>query len=109
MNWDTIHTEAYREFGVEYLSPTMAASRFPNPRKRDKEIRRRHAEQTEISDTIKRFKGLMTGPNPPQTKAEAVKALSPIVSYLLWTIFKTLAIKVIEWAWDRLEKEKVSA
>ncbi len=43
----------------------------------------------------------MNSENPPRTKAEAVKALSPVVAYLLWSIFKVLAVKIIEWAWDQ--------
>lgn len=38
---------------------------------------------------------------------EAVKMLSPVLSYILWSVFRSLAIMVIEWAWDELHTQKV--
>lgn len=113
MIWDTLHTEAYREFGVEYLSPTMASSRFPNSRKRDKEIRRRHEKQDKISAEIKAFEIMSKRDKPPQSMAEAIEirrqqivGSSAMIGWILWQIAKPFVIELFKWLWNRLQQEQ---
>ena len=105
MNWDKLYPAAYAHFGCEYLSPDICAAR----RIGSKQLRKRHERKQQVGDTISHFRNLMDSENPPRTKQEAVKALSPIMAYLLWSIFKVLAVKIIEWAWDQYaEQQKMS-
>lgn len=53
-----------------------------------------------LKETIDRFNALMTGPNPPKTKQQAVKALSPFLAFLLSAFIRS----VIEWLWDQTQK-----
>jgi hypothetical protein len=69
------------------------------------QVRKRHQKKQRIGDTLTRFRTLMESPNPPKTKQEAVAALSPIMAYLLWSIFKMFAVQIIEWAWDRYTEQ----
>ena len=102
MNWDTLYRDAYLKFDCEYLSPDVCSAR----RIGSKQLRKRHERKQQVGDTISHFRNLINSENPPRTKAEAVKALSPVVAYLLWSIFKVLAVKIIEWAWDQYEAEQ---
>ena len=101
MNWDTLYRDAYREFDCEYLSPDVCSAR----RIGSKQLRKRHEKKQQVGDTLNHFRNLMNSENPPRTKQEAVKALSPVVAYLLWSIFKVLAVKIIEWAWDQYAEQ----
>ena len=101
MNWDKLYTQAYNYFDCEYLSPDVCSARNIGM----SQVRKRHQKKQRIGDTLTRFRTLMESPNPPKTKAEAVKALSPVIGYLLWSIFKMFAIRVIEWAWDRYTEQ----
>ena len=102
MNWDQLYTDAYKQFDCEYLSPDVCTARRISMDR----VQKRHQKKQKIGDTLTRFRTLIESPNPPRTKEEAVVALSPIVAYLLWSIFKMLAIKVIEWAWDRYTEQQ---
>ncbi len=110
MNWDRLYFETYKQFDCDDLTATGAMrlqySRNLNERQLKKEIDRRKEKQRNTESTLTRFRSLMESPDPPKTKEEAVAALSPIVAYLLWSIFKMLAIKVIEWAWDRYHEQQ---
>ncbi len=110
MNWDRLYFETYKRFDCDDLSPTGAMrlqySRKLSHRQLHKEIDRRKEKQRNTEATLNRFRSLMESDNPPKTRDEAVSALSPIVAYLLWSIFKMLAIKVIELAWDRYHEQQ---
>ncbi len=101
-NWDTIYVQGYRHFDCEYLS---AAS----PKFNARLVEKRNRKQRTVQDWITKTRNLIESPNPPRTKEEAVKALSPIMAYLLWSIFKMLAIQIIEWAWNQYQEQQRSA
>ncbi len=110
MNWDRLYFETYKQFDCDDLSATrtrvIQCARLLDDRQLKKELERRAKRQRDTESTLNQFRSLMESPNPPQTKQEAVAALSPIVAYLLWSIFKMLAVKVIEWAWDRYQEQQ---
>lgn len=102
MNWDQLYFQAYRRFDCDDLSQMVAYHRgFYGT-----DIKKRKKKQRNVESTLSRFRAAMESQNPPKTKAEAVAALSPIVAYLLWSIFKMLAIQIIEWAWDRYHEQQ---
>jgi len=104
MNWDKLYRQAYGYFDCEYLSPDVCSARGINMGQW-----KRHQKQQRIGDTLSSFRTLMESPNPPKTKEEAVKALSPVIGYLLWSMFKMFIVQVIEWAWDQhAEQQKMS-
>ena len=105
MNWDRLYTEAYKQFDCEYISPDVCSARGIGM----SQVRKRHQKKQRIGDTLNHFRNLMNSANPPRTKEEAVKALSPVVAYLLWSIFKMLVIQIIEWAWDQYTEQQRSA
>jgi hypothetical protein len=90
---DTLFDEACKHFGV----PGGVAS-FAKPNKE------RAAKRQKISKTLDRFRKLMSGPNPPKTKQEAVRALSPIFAFLLSAFVRS----VIEWLWDKMQEQTES-
>ncbi len=101
-NWDTIYVQGYKHFDCEYLS---AAS----PKFNARNVEKRNKKQRTVQDWITKTRNLIESEKPPKTKQEAVAALSPIMAYLLWSIFKVLAVKIIEWAWDQhAEQQKMS-
>ena len=102
MNWDRLYFQAYRQFDCDTLSHVVAGDRGL----KRKDLEKRTRKQRDVQGTLNRFRSLMESPNPPRTKKEAVAALSPIVAYLLWSIFKMLAIQIIEWAWDRYTEQQ---
>jgi hypothetical protein len=61
------------------------------------------AKREKIDSTLRRFRALMSSANPPQTKAQAVEALSPFFALLLSMFFRQLVVEVIEWLWDRTQ------
>jgi hypothetical protein len=61
------------------------------------------AKRQKIDSTLRRFRALMSSANPPQTKAQAVEALSPFFALLLSMFFRQLVVEVIEWLWDRTQ------
>lgn len=102
MNWDRLYLETYREMDCDDLSAVVAGHRGL----KRKDLEKRTKKQRDVQGTLSRFRSAMESPNPPATKEEAVASLSPIVAYLLWSVFKMLAIKVIEWAWDRYAEQQ---
>ena len=102
MNWDKLYTQAYQQFDCHYLSPDVCGSRGISM----SQVRKRHQKKQRIGDTLNHFRNLMESANPPKTKQEAVKALSPIIGYLLWSIFKMFIVQVIEWAWDQYQEQQ---
>jgi hypothetical protein len=57
------------------------------------------AKREKIDSTLRRFRAVMSSANPPQTKQQAVKALSPIFVWLLSAFIREL----IEWLWDQTQ------
>jgi hypothetical protein len=100
---ETIFRQACLHFGCEERTlgryDIGAAKRDPQRTKKRKRL----------ADTIAKFNAVMSSDNPPRTKDEAVKAMSPVVAYLLWSIFKMLVIQIIEWAWDRYAEQQAAA
>ncbi len=105
MNWDKLYSDAFQQFNCEYLSPDVCSSRGIGMA----QVRRRHQKKQKVGDTLNHFRNLMESPNPPKTKEEAVRAIAPIIGYLLWSIFKMLIVRIIEWAWDRYAEQQRSA
>jgi hypothetical protein len=64
----------------------------------------RTKKRAKLRSTIDRFNLLMSGPNPPKTKQQAVKALSPIFAFLLSAFVRS----VIEWLWDKMQEQTES-
>jgi hypothetical protein len=91
---DTLFEQACKHFGV----PGGVAS-FAKPNKE------RAAKRKRIAKTIDRFRAVMSRPNPPRTKQEAVEAIAPLLTIILSMVFKQFAIEVIEWLWDQLESQ----
>jgi hypothetical protein len=60
-------------------------------------------KRQKIDSTLRRFRALMSSANPPQTKAQAVEALSPLLTLLLSVFFRQMVIELIEWLWDRTQ------
>jgi hypothetical protein len=102
MNWDQLYVETYRRFDCDDLSHIVAYHRGFGKF----DLKKRKKKQRNVETTLSRFRSLMESPNPPRTKEVAVKALSPVVAYLLWSVFKFLAIQIIEWAWDRYHEQQ---
>jgi uncharacterized protein (DUF1810 family) len=98
-NWDKIYVHGYRHFDCEYLS---AAS----PKFDARLVEKRNRKQRTVQNWITKTRQLIESQNPPRTKREAVKALSPVMAYLLWSIFKMLVIQIIEWVWDQYEEQQ---
>lgn len=91
-NWNPIFEAAVKHFDCQ-----MSASGSTS---RGIEGKRRSRKQGQIHSTIDRFRRLMSGPNPPKTKQQAVKALSPILAFLLSAFIRS----VIEWLWDQMQE-----
>jgi hypothetical protein len=91
-NWNPIFEKAVKHFDCQ-----MSASGSTS---RGIEGKRRARKQSQIHSTINRFRNLMSGPNPPQTKQQAVKALSPFLAFLLSAFVRS----VIEWLWDQMQE-----
>lgn len=105
INWDYINANAYQKFDCQWLS---AVQRHEN-KVSDRQHQKRLDKQKRIYQTLVKFRQVIESNDPPKTKEEAVKALSPFLAYLFWSIFRTLAVKVIEWAWDQYaEQHKMS-
>ena len=102
MDWDQLYCETYRRFDCDDLSHLVAYHRGFS----EIDLRKRRKKRCNVESTLTRFRSAMESPNPPKTKAEAVAALSPVVAYLLWSVFKMLAIQIIEWAWDRYHEQQ---
>lgn len=102
MNWDRLYFETYKQFDCDDLSSVVAG----HLGLKRKDLEKRTKKQRDVQGTLSRFRSLMESPSPPKTKEEAVASLSPIVAYLLWSVFKMLAVKVIEWAWDRYTEQQ---
>jgi hypothetical protein len=102
MNWDRLYCETYRQFDCDDLSSVVAGHRGL----KRKDLEKRTRKQRDVQGTLSRFRSLMESQDPPRTKQEAVAALSPIVAYLLWSIFKMLAIQIIEWAWEKYQEQQ---
>lgn len=102
MNWDQLYFETYRRFDCDDLSHVVAYHRGFC----EFDVKKRKKKQRNIETTLSRFRAAMESPSPPRTKQEAVAALSPIMAYLLWSVFKFLAIQIIEWAWDRYHEQQ---
>jgi len=90
-NWDPIFERAVDHFECRMSEKGSTA--------RGLEGKRRSKKQEQIHSTIDRFKKLMSSKNPPESKAEAVKALSPIFAFLLSVFIRS----VIEWLWDQMQ------
>lgn len=88
---DTLYDQACYHFECY----PKAVSMFQKP---DRKAARK---RDQIGNTIDRFRKLMSGPNPPKTKQQAVKALSPILAFLLSAFIRS----VIEWLWDQMESQ----
>lgn len=101
VDWSEIYNSTYRELDCEWLPANIRHKRKIS----DRGHQRREAKQRRVRETLDKFRALMESGNPPKTKEEAVKALSPILSYLLWSLFKSLFIKAVEWAWDRYQDQ----
>lgn len=99
--WDAIYQRA-----VDVFDCRMYAS---NGTARGAEGRRRHKKQAQIHSTIDRFRAVMSSPNPPRTKEEAVEAIAPILTLILSMLVKQFVIQVIEWLWAQLESSETSA
>ena len=99
MNWDQIYVQGYRHFDCEYIS---AAS----PKFNARHVEKRNRKQRIVQEYITKLRTQLLSDNPPKTKEEAVKALSPVVAYLLWSVFKMLIVQIIEWAWDRYQEQQ---
>lgn len=102
MNWDQLYFETYKQFDCDDLSAVVAGYRGFG----QFDLKKRKKKQRNVESTLSRFRAAMESQNPPKTKAEAVATLSPIVAYLLWSIFKMLAIQIIEWAWNRYHEQQ---
>lgn len=97
---DTLFTLACYQFGCEERS----LGRFDlNAARRDPE---RTKKRRRIKTTLDKFRSVMSGPNPPQTKKEAVEAIAPLLTLLLSVLFKQFAIMVIEWLWEQSQQQE---
>ena len=67
--------------------------------------RKRDAKRDKVTRTTQRFFDAINGPNPPHTKEEAVEMITPFIGLILSMLFKQLAVMVIEWLWDRTQKQ----
>lgn len=105
MNWDTLNAKAYKQFDCQWLS---AVERHEN-KVSERQRKRRLEKQRQVGATMAKFRQAMESANPPKSKSEAVKMLSPLLTWLLWSVFKSLTIMVIEWAWDELHKQPEQA
>ena len=99
MTWDQVYIAAYRNFDCEYVSQA-------SPKYDRRKVLPRQRKAKKVEAWVTKTRRLIESPNPPKTREEAVKALSPFVAYLLWSIFKVLAIQVIEWVWDEIHKQE---
>lgn len=104
INWDHINANAYQKFDCQWLS----AIQRHNQKISDRQHQKRLEKQKRIYQTLVKFRQVIESNDPPKTKEEAVKALSPFLAYLFWSLFRTLAVKVIEWAWDELNREQMT-
>lgn len=73
-----------------------------NAAKRDPQ---RTKKRQRLAKIVDRYHEVMSGPNPPQTKQQAVEAIAPLVTLILSIFFRQFAIQVIEWLWDQLEQQ----
>ena len=62
------------------------------------------AKREKIDATLRRFRAVMSGTNPPQTKQQAVEAVAPLLVLWLSVFFRQLAIEVIEWLWEKTQE-----
>ena len=95
-SWDPIRQQAYIHFKCE--PKTLGRYDIAASRRDPERIKKRER----IDNTIERFKVLMSSGNPPATKQQAVKALSPFFAFLLSAFVRS----VIEWLWERMEDRK---
>lgn len=76
-----------------------AVSMFQKP---DRKAARKREQ---ISRTLEKFRKVMSSPNPPRTKEQAVEMVAPFLTLILSMLLKQFAIQVIEWLWDQMESQ----
>lgn len=87
---DTLFTLACYHFGCSHVAYG-----------RQKEKAERTKKRRRLKSTLDKFRTVMSGPNPPQTKEQAVEAIAPILALLLSMVWKQFAVMVIEWLWEQ--------
>ena len=73
---------------------------------RHKEKPERTKKRKRLKTTLDKFRAVMSGPNPPQTKEQAVQAIAPLLVLLLSVLWKQFAIMVIEWLWEQSQNQE---